>query len=549
MLYSADFETTTNPDNCHVWAWGVSPIEYDRFQYGSDIESFISFMEAHIGTYYFHNLKFDGTFIVDYLLRNNYRWTNEKRMLTHNFTTLIADTGMWYSIRIQFENGCVEIRDSLKILPMKIEEMPKAFGFDIQKLEIDYKEERNEEHILTEKEIAYLQNDVLILAHALKFMYDNGQKKLTTGANGLYDYKQRITTKQFKYWFPKLDPDTYADVKKSYKGGFTYLNPKYRNAQIGEGSVFDVNSMYPWAMKYCPLPHGKPLYFEGEYRQSLLYDLYIQCLTCEFTLKPGRVPSIQIKNNFRYAENEYLSESDGPTILYLTSVDLKLFFDNYDVIVHSYNGGYAFMSRVGMFDEYIDYWYGVKNQSKKDHNPAMNRLAKLMLNALYGKFGAKAKGRSKIPYLHPEKDCVAFYYSEDEERTPGYNPVATFITSYCRDKIIRGAISCGDRFIYADTDSLHITGTEPPEGLDVDEYRLGAFKLEETFTSGIFVRQKTYMELVSEKWDIKCAGMPANVKASVKPEEFKTGSEWSGKLMPKIVPGGVILKETTFKIK
>ena len=33
----------------------------------------------------------------------------------------------------------------------------------------------------------------------------------------------------------------------------------------------------------------------------------------------------------------------------------------------------------------------------------------------------------------------------------------------------------GERIIYGDTDSLHIIGTEPVN-IDIDDYRLGAFK-------------------------------------------------------------------------
>lgn len=316
-----------------------------------------------------------------------------------------------------------------------------------------------------------------------------------------------------------------------------------------EGAVYDVNSMYPWAMKECLLPYGEPVFCSGRVESNKLYPLFIQCLTCEFRLKPNKIPTIQIKNNLSYRETEYLTRSEEPTVLTLTSVDLKLFFENYDVQVISWDGGYQFQACRGMFDDYIDYWYKVKSDSKKAKNNALNKLAKLMLNALYGKFGARRNGYSKIPYLDAETNKVRFKKSELEDRTPGYIPVATFITSYCRDRIIRGAMQCGYRFIYADTDSLHIVGTQQPAELDVDEYRLGAFKLEEVFTNARFIRQKTYMELVNGKWDIKCAGMPDSIKKKVKPEEFVEGGMWDGKLLPQVVPGGVILKNTTFKIK
>ena len=309
----------------------------------------------------------------------------------------------------------------------------------------------------------------------------------------------------------------------SYKGGFTYLNPVYKNKPIGKGQVYDVNSMYPWAMKFCKLPYGEPVYFTGQYEEDEGYPLYVQSLVCDFKLKPGCVPSIQIKNNFHYSETEYLRESEVETVLTLTSVDLKLFFDNYDVTVYSWEGGYKFKGMVGMFADYIDYWYEQKNEGKRTGNKGLTQIAKLMLNSLYGKFGASLTGRSKIPQFDRDQDKVTYYYGAEESRTAYYVPVAFFITSYARDKIIRAAQQLGERFIYADTDSLHVKGTEPAD-IDIDEYRLGAFKIEEEFDHAIFIRQKTYMESINGKNDVKCAGMPKNIKETVTFENFKEGA-------------------------
>lgn len=557
---AADFETTTNPEDCRVWAWCICDIvDYDLKFTGNSIQSFMDFIQDGCHTYYFHNLKFDGQFIIDYLLRNEYEWTDARKMEQKQFKTLISDMGTWYSIQIRFpdSNGgmeqSVKIFDSLKILPMPIRDMPKTFNIEEQKLEIDYVKEREVGHELTEQERAYVEHDTIILAKALNFMKSNGQNKMTTASNALASFKGFYSTNQFKKDFPQLDEKTDADIRRSYKGGWTYLNPRYKNLDIGDGSVYDVNSMYPWAMKYCRLPYGDPVYFAGEYQPSEIYDLYVICIECEFKLKPGMYPSIQIKNNFRYLATEYLEQSDGPTILCLTSVDYELFLHNYEVNIIETYGGYMFMSKVGIFQEYIDYWYNVKDESRSTGNKGMEKISKLMLNSLYGKFGARLDGQSKIPYLDEETNKVRFKLSEVEQRKGGYIPIATFITSYCRDKIIRTAEVCGDRFIYADTDSVHIVGLAPVSGMDVDNHRLGAFKLEETFKRGRFIRQKTYMEVyqtdTGEKINFKAAGMPQRIKDRLKEDEFYEGASFEGKLVPRVVPGGVILRETTFQIK
>ena len=516
----------------------------------------MDFMSNHEAKYYFHNLKFDGAFIVDYLLRNGFKHTTGKSLYINTFSTLISDMGAWYSIAICFDNGTeVRIIDSLKLITMKIEDMPKTFGLSEKKLDLDYTSEREIGHVLTEHEKAYLGNDVIILAKSLAYMINGqGLTKLTTASNALYDFKQRYGPKAYKRDFGDDTMSLITDdfIRRSYKGGFTYLNPIYRNKAVGEGCVYDVNSMYPWAMKYCLLPYDRPVWFRGEYKDEPEYPLYVQRLLCEFKVKPGYIPTIQIKNSI-YADNEYLEYSVEPTFLTLTNVDLELFFEHYDVNVIEFTDGYMFKAKHGIFDEYIDYWYHIKEESARQGNKGMKHTAKLFLNSLYGKFGARRSGCSKIPYLDDETDKVKYKLTEEEPRTGGYLPIATFITSYARDKIIRAAQKCGKRFIYADTDSLHVNGLEPVPGIDVDDFRLGAFKIEERFKRAKFIRQKTYLEIFEndgkEEMNIKCAGMPQNIKDTVKEEDFVEGQEFYGKLMPTIVPGGVILKETTFKIK
>ena len=67
MLISADFETTTDENDCRVWAWGITQIgNTDYFEKGIDLNSFLTFMEGMKGkrTVYFHNARFDCSFII-----------------------------------------------------------------------------------------------------------------------------------------------------------------------------------------------------------------------------------------------------------------------------------------------------------------------------------------------------------------------------------------------------------------------------------------------------------------------------------------------------
>lgn len=566
----ADFETTTSKDDCRVWAWGICNIvECENVDLGTDITSFMSKVTEYDNICYFHNLRFDGQFILYWLFKNNYRFNADSRNLSPGeFSTMISDMGVFYTLTLMARPNTrgvstkIEFRDSLKIIPMAVEEIPKSFGLEESKLSIDYNEYREIGHQLTEQERLYVRADIVIVAKAIKYMRDKGQVKLTSAANALADFKARYKPKEYKRLFPQLNSINDKDIRESYKGGWTYLNPKYKNKSVSEGRVYDVNSMYPWAMKYCLLPYGEPVFYTGRYKELKTYPLYVQKLTCEFKLKPGKYPSIQIKGSKIYGENEYIEESIYPTTLCLTSVDLELFFHNYEIIGEiEWHHGYMFKAAHGMFTDYIDYWYEQKTNAKASGNKGLEAIAKLMLNSLYGKFGARMTGFSKIPYFDASKDMVRFKKSDEEERKGGYLPIATFITSYCRDKIIRAAEVCGERFIYADTDSVHIEGDSDVPGMDVDEFRLGAFKLEQKFIRAKFIRQKTYLEIAlkngKESMNIKCCGMPKEMKKTITEDEFYEGAiydnsendKYAPKLMPQIVPGGVILKETTFQIK
>ena len=547
--YCADFETTTEIEDCRVWAYSVTEIgNTGFFKYGTNIDSFMKLMKNHNeSTFYFHNLKFDGEFIMTYLFRNGFTHTEEKILKDNQFSTLISDKGQFYSIRIQFDNGSkVTIYDSLKILPFSVEQISKAFGLPMQKLEIDYKEAREVGHILTEQEIAYIKNDVVIVAEALAILFKQGLNKMTQGSNAMSDYKKVIGSKEFTRHFPPPDYD--SDIRQAYRGGFTYLQPKYADKDIDNGIVLDVNSLYPYVMHEKLLPYGEGIFFEGEYKQDDLYPLYVQMFRCNFELKENHIPTLQIKHSLSFCPTEYLTSSNGEDVtLTLTSVDLALFKEHYNLYNVEYFSGWKFKGSTELFKPYIDKWYKIKQESTLNGNKPMRTLAKLMQNALYGKFALNPRVQSKIPYY--EDNRVKYRYGELEYRNPVYIPVGCFVTAWARDKTIRAAQNCYNRFVYADTDSLHLIGTDYPEELEIDPVKLGAWKHESTFTRARFIRQKSYIEEIDGVLNVTCAGLPSAGHKYVTWENFHAGAVYSGKLMPTHVPGGIVLKDVDFTIK
>ena len=593
--YVADFETTTDPENCYVWAYAIHEVsdytENKEVEIGTSIDDFMKWCEE-IGnhTVYFHNLKFDGEFIINWLFENGYEHvTDSKERKTHTFTTLISDKGMWYSIEVVFYLKGKNVKkitfvDSLKLIPLSVKGIAEAFHLPFSKLTLDYDCHNGlpPGTPLTEHEQEYIQNDVKIVSHAINYFNSEGFNKMTIGSCALDEYKKLVKKQNFKRYFPL--PKYHEDVKQSYRGGFTYLNPKFAGKTIKNGVVLDVNSLYPSVMYYEYLPFGTPIFFKGKYEEDELYPLYTQMIRCQFELKKGKIPTIQIKYSGMFKGNEYLTSSNfEEVVLCLNSVDLKLFFEQYEVYNLEYISGWKFKCTQGLFTDYIDKWSNNKIEAKKNGNHGLYLISKLMLNSLYGKFGQDNKVKSKIPYID-EDGLVSYYDSEESSKDPIYVAMASFITSYARLKTISSAQKIMDdynsgksniQFVYADTDSLHCVSPdfELPD-LDIDSTRLGAWDYESKFSKAKFLRQKCYIEqhIISEKkynegiegeesflyskddenyhyLKITVAGMPVGCYQHVNFRNFKIGASYKGKKQPKKVKGGVVLNSVDFTIK
>ena len=546
--YTADFETTTDKNDLRVWAWGVCNIDdFDEFIYDNNIESFIAWLEKHYNSnIYFHNLRFDGEFILSWLLKNGFKYNDQ--LVSKTFNCVIAGTGQFYKMDICFyKKGTyrkvVHIYDSLKKLPFPVKKIAEAFELPILKGEIDYTAKREVGHILTEEEVSYLRNDVEIMARALKIQLDEGLTHMTIGSDALHSFKSIISEKTFKSYYPILDLEVDKDIRRAYKGGYTYTNKIFQAKDVGVGLVYDVNSMYPSVMYDEVLPFGIPIFFEGEYTYDPEYPLSIQKIKADLVLKKDHIPTIQCKTNMYFNATEYIEETNGMLTMYVTNIDLDIIKSQYDILDIEYINGYKFKGVKGIFCEYIDKYM----KMKKENTGAKRQLAKLMLNNLYGKFASNPKTQAKIPYLN-ENNEVEYKTITAKDKDPVYTPVGIFITSYARSRIQRTAQSVYHRFCYADTDSIHIIGREIPN-IDIDDKELGKWALESTFVRARFLRAKTYIEEYPDgTLNVKCAGLPDNLKQLCNFDNFKYGLTLHGKLLPKRYEGGVVLEETDFTI-
>jgi hypothetical protein len=556
--FMCDFETTVYKGQEFTEVWASASVELFTENvsiFHSIDEQFNYFVKQDCNIIaYYHNLKFDGSFWLSYLMIdkgfkqayrktgeaiNEVEWLHEKFMENNSFKYSISDKGMWYNIIIKVNNHFIEIRDSLKLLPFSVKRIGDNFGTKHKKLDMEYTGFRYAGCEITDSEKEYIANDVLVIKEALEIMFNEGHDKLTIGSCCLEEYKEICKKSlknqlEYKEMFPdvynvSINPTEYTYenagdyIRKSYRGGWCYLVKGKENQIKTNGTTADVNSLYPSMMSSESgnrYPVGKPCFWKGNYiPDEAIADnkYYFVRVKTRFYIKKGKLPFIQIKSSYLYKGTEALESSDiydsktdsyfsfykdndgilrdTRVELVLTMTDYQLLKDHYDLVDFEILDGCWFYALTGIFDEYIEKYKHQKLVSKG----ALRELAKLFLNNLYGKLASSKDSSFKLAYVKDDK-TIGFLPVTESNKKPGYIPVGSAITSYARNFTIRaaqanyhGVDKAG--FIYADTDSIHCD--LPPEeivGIKVHDKNFCCWKLESCWDKAIFTRQKTYIE-------------------------------------------------------
>lgn len=578
LYYVGDFETTIydGQEYTEVWASAICPIpentedleklNEDKVMVHNCIDDTWNWLKRSYDNVvvYYHNLKFDGHFWLDFLLKKGYKnaldantgeWKRTQDMLPGEIKYTISAQGLWYSITIKVRNQIgnrddvtvIEFRDSLKLIPFSVKEIGKAFQTKYQKLEMEYVGERHAGGVITANEMKYIKNDVLVMAEAMYRIMEEGMNKTTIGSCCVADYKSNFDNEDFNILFPNLkniilptgeDCDQY--VRESYHGGWCYVNPKYKGKEVGNGYTLDVNSLYPSMMHSSSgnyFPVGKPKYLEPNefdekkerYERKNVYYYFIR-FKCRFKLKEGYLPFVQIRDNIMYNGREHLATSDvrgkdgkfydhyknlegmvvdAKPCMTMTCTDWELFNKHYNVTeleVLDYVIFRAYPAKI-LFDSYINKHMEVKKREKG----VKRTIAKLKLNNLYGKTATSDDSSYKICNIVNNKLKMTIVRANN--KPVWYIPVGSAITSYARNFTITTAQQNIDKFCYADTDSIHCVGDVlEVRAVKIDDSELCCWKLEQEWDVAIFVRPKTYIEHVGQHFDIKCAGMPQKCK-------------------------------------
>lgn len=652
--YACDFETTVyvGQDFTEVWLSGACELfteEPHVFFNLKDLFYFFISLKCNIVAY-FHNLKFDGSFWLPFLLECGYeqaimnvgsspfdlKWIQTKNMKNNSFKYCISDKGQFYNIIIKINNKFIEIRDSVKLLPYSLRDIAKFFETKHKKLEMEYEGFRYAGCEVKPNEIKYFHNDLFVLKEGLEVMFNDGYNRLTIGSCCLHEFKEIFKSNKFELDYKEVFPDLKeyplemskygsdnADsyIRKSYKGGWSYLVKGKENKVFTKGLTFDVNSLYPSMMHSDSknrYPVGLPVFWSGNYiPEKAIDNYYFIRVKTKFEIKKGFLPTIQIKGNPLYKSTEWLTTSDiydkkekiyvreyvangekksTDVILTLTCTDYRLLKKHYNLFDFEILDGCWFYTLIGLFDDYINKFMEIKINSKG----AKKNEAKLFLNALYGKIGSSDNSSFKYAIMK-EDGVLGFINIAEHDKNVGYIPIGSAITSYARNFTIShaqinyyGVNEPG--FIYADTDSIHCDLKKKDViGIEIDDKNLCKWKLESEWEEAIFLRQKSYIEKDrKEGYKITCAGMTKKCKGLImsllnkkisnllsdsldlsedeiikklneeeynylfddngnfrefKISDFKVGLNVPSKLIPKRIKGGIILTNTTFKIR
>lgn len=371
-----------------------------------------------------------------------------------------------------------EFRDSYKIIPVPLREM--------QKEEFDYnKNDRDKREKYKDEILSYQYSDCLNLHKPIMAFHDMFGDRITIGncaINMLMSYHQ----------FERLSERQDDAIRPFFYGGRTQYFE--RGVLRGNWIVVDVNSMYPFVM--------------ANYRHPISNSL----TTTKY-----------ITENTAFVECEGWNSNAFPTRGDHGELDFTVKYGKFKVTIHEYNMamklGLFKLRRIircinfttwADFSTYINTFYDLRMQAKRDGDPLLVLFYKLLMNNAYGKFaqdGRKYKDYLILDHgiLPPEglwhetenpygwrpawEHDYGVIWQRKSIRPPKYFNVATgaSITGAARAELMQG-IARGKRVAYCDTDSLICEGFTG----DQDPTRLGAWKLEAEGTNLAIAGKKMY---------------------------------------------------------
>lgn len=475
-IYTFDVETdpfkhgrVPTPFSCGLYDgeeywqwWGVDCIE--RMMDQLDVMS--------PGIVYAHNGgRFDFFFIMKWLLGSEMRIINSRIISAH----------------LLCQMGAHEVRDSFAIMPFAL----GKFQGEIQKKKIEISKlekrvrERHKEEILE-----YLKYDCVVLWNLVsKFCDTFSQKILTIGTASMKELKK-------VHDFTNLDESEDHDLRGLYYYGgrvecFRSGIIKPRKGQTFK--VYDVNSMYPYAMKSVKHPIGKATHESRDIEDSTMFLSVTGTNRGAFpTVVKGKILFDVPYGTFHVTRHEW----DVASEFGLFDLDRIERCVNYE-------------GRTATFEEFVTKFYNLRIEAGINNDEIMKLFYKFILNSAYGKFGQNPDNYKEYTITKSSDDLRGdgwdmetlehgdnyIVWSKPTRDTSRYN-VATgaSITGAARSILLR-AIATAKQPLYCDTDSI-LCADLPLANKDAS--MLGAWKLECECDSVAIAGRKLYALFMGE---------------------------------------------------
>ena len=477
--------------------------------------------QKDVKLFYAHNaMAFDFKLILKILVKNieffEDKFKAQETFEGFKFELFLNNYKKILTLKIRLPNGIFHFRDSKKIINYSLAMAALSFT-DLRKGDLDMKGLDRQRFFKQIKKIEeYCENDSKILLKVLqnfsKLLFDITKQQVNislksciTLAGISWTIFRKIYYEYTKEGFGNEETTNIANVSNfvldflanGYFGGKVEIYKKY----CKKGVILDVNSLYPFIMKNIFLPIGTPVRFKKVSRKQLVKEGVLGFVKCRITFVPSYIhPFLGIKGPDQTIypvgnwEHVYYSES----IVYALKLGYKI-----DLLE-----GWIFPHKKQIFSDFIDNFYSLRLEAKKDGNFAKEKVLKLILNSLFGRFGLGKLEDFHFSYGKDWKDQILPNDKDFEivNNYDGYGFYTKKKAKWHKNQLqISAAITSGaavymDRFIqkynpvYTDTDSLFLSmdNFEKVENNLINSEELGLFKIECNFTELKIEKRKKY---------------------------------------------------------
>lgn len=410
-----------------------------------------------------------------------------------------------YQITIKNARGKkVIMRDSWALWPGTLDSLAKSFCPELPKLELDFNKVRfdpsNSEHI------AYARRDIEILLCALPRLFTLLHRHFGVVPNGT------TASTALKAWQSKIKPGEYFSgsqynarelyIRSAYYGGLVFLT---ETNIVHDAVTFDRNSSYPASMCEFGVPSGK-CYTTKEFQNDHMAIYTVRVRAPDNLIIPI-LPARNERGAMRWYRGEFTTTVTNRELVFAAN-------NGYEVL--EIIEGIAWEETIFPFNEFIELCKAIRKQYP---GATEETLAKLMQNALYGKYGSRRE-RLRVFAEHnaTEEDLDgAEPYGEDglwylkrefDEETLCKPEWSVFITAHARLALLQTAYSCGpENVVYGDTDSVTVRAG-CFGGIDEGK-EYGQWKREKEWTQFRAIAPKVYSGILTNGKRIAAAkGLP-----------------------------------------